>query len=185
MGEPQYIKDEDGNYTVVVRGIGNDIHPTARLGRGVIISGWDYIGRNAKIGSRTRLANWVNVDVDVVLGKNCNLQVYTVLSMGTKCGDNCFFAGKTAVADEKFPMAGPQIRKPTIFGDNTIVGMGANVIGGITIGDNAVIGMGANVTKDVPANEVWIGSPAAFKMTRAEYDRKKAEYEGKILGTAI
>ena len=28
------------------------------------------------------------------------------------------------------------------------------------IGENSVIGMGSVVTKDVPADETWIGSPA-------------------------
>jgi acetyltransferase-like isoleucine patch superfamily enzyme len=33
----------------------------------------------------------------------------------------------------------------------------------VTIGKNAVIGSGALVTKNVPADEIWVGMPAKFK----------------------
>jgi sugar O-acyltransferase (sialic acid O-acetyltransferase NeuD family) len=42
------------------------------------------------------------------------------------------------------------------------LGAGALVREGRTIGAGALVGMGAVVTRDVPANEVWVGSPARF-----------------------
>lgn len=50
-------------------------------------------------------------------------------------------------------------RHPTI-GNNVLIGMGAKVIGAITIGDNARIGANAVVTRDVPANSTAVGIPA-------------------------
>lgn len=167
---------------MIERGQYNEVHPSARVAQDAVISGWTYIGEGARIGSGTKLGNFVNVDKHCVIGKNCNLQVYVVLSMGTEVGDGTFFAGHASVADEKYPMAGPQIRKPAIIGRNVVVGMGALIIGGVKIGDNSVIAMGSCVTKDVPPNEVWMGSPAKFKMTRDEFDKKKADYEARIVG---
>lgn len=46
------------------------------------------------------------------------------------------------------------------LGDNISIGVGAKVIGGITVGDNALIGCAAVVTKDVPPNAVVAGVPA-------------------------
>jgi serine O-acetyltransferase len=49
-------------------------------------------------------------------------------------------------------------RHPTI-GNNVLIGMGAKVIGAITVGDNARIGANAVVTRDVPANATVVGIP--------------------------
>lgn len=40
------------------------------------------------------------------------------------------------------------------------IGAGAQVLQELTIGEGAVVGAGAVVTKDVPANEIWVGNPA-------------------------
>nr|CAA9220951.1 Serine acetyltransferase [uncultured Armatimonadetes bacterium] len=50
-------------------------------------------------------------------------------------------------------------RHPTI-GNNVLIGMGAKVIGAITVGDNARVGANAVVTRDVPANSTAVGIPA-------------------------
>jgi serine O-acetyltransferase len=49
-------------------------------------------------------------------------------------------------------------RHPTV-GDNVLIGMGAKIIGAITIGDGARIGANAVVTRDVPANATVVGIP--------------------------
>lgn len=46
------------------------------------------------------------------------------------------------------------------LGDNVYVGVGAKVLGNITIGDNARIGANAVVLHDVPANTTVVGIPA-------------------------
>ena len=50
-------------------------------------------------------------------------------------------------------------RHPTI-GDEVIIGVGASVLGNITIGKRARIGAGAVVVKDVPAGATAVGIPA-------------------------
>ncbi len=56
-------------------------------------------------------------------------------------------------------------RHPTLQ-DNVIVGVGASVLGAITIGSGARIGGGAVVVKDVPAYSTAIGIPARIVATR-------------------
>lgn len=50
-------------------------------------------------------------------------------------------------------------RHPTL-GNNVLVGVGAKVLGAITIGDNARIGANAVVLKDLPPNTTAVGVPA-------------------------
>ena len=50
-------------------------------------------------------------------------------------------------------------RHPTL-GNNVVVGVGAKVLGDVTIGDHARIGGGAVVLRDVPAHTTAVGVPA-------------------------
>lgn len=51
--------------------------------------------------------------------------------------------------------------KPVILEENVWVGANAIILPGVTIGQNSVIGAGAVVTRDIPANAVAVGVPAA------------------------
>ncbi len=56
-------------------------------------------------------------------------------------------------------------RHPTI-GDGAIIGVGAKVLGAITVGTGARIGGGAVVVKDVPPHSTAVGVPARIVATR-------------------
>ena len=49
---------------------------------------------------------------------------------------------------------------PVVVGDNCEFGVGAKIIGSLTIGNNVSVGANAVVTKDVPDNAVVVGIPA-------------------------
>lgn len=167
----------------------NEIHPTVKMGNNVTLRNFIFIGEGVEIGDDVKIANFCNVDRYCKIGRGSNLQAYVVLSQGTIVGERCFFAGHVSVADEKFPAAGRQVRRPVVFGSEVVVGMGALIIGDITIGSRSVIGMGSVVTKSVPENQVWLGNPArpliskktGKPMTRSEYNEKKVEWESSEL----
>lgn len=48
---------------------------------------------------------------------------------------------------------------PTI-GDDVELGVGAKVLGAVTVGSHAAVGAGAVVVHDVPSGETWVGVPA-------------------------
>ncbi len=56
-------------------------------------------------------------------------------------------------------------RHPTL-GNNVVVGVGAQVIGAITIGDNSKIGAGSVVITSVPANATVVGIPGRVVAVR-------------------
>jgi len=82
------------------------------------------------IGEGSKLDNLVHVGHNVRLGRNCLLAAYTGISGSVIVGDNVSFGGRAGIADH------------------------------VTIGDGASIAAAAGVMKDVPAGEVWGGSPA-------------------------
>ena len=55
------------------------------------------------------------------------------------------------------------LAKPVTIEDGVWLSSYSIILPGVTIGKNAVIGAGSVVTKDVPAGELWAGSPAIFR----------------------
>ncbi len=52
--------------------------------------------------------------------------------------------------------------KKVVIEDNVFIGMNSLILKGVTIGKNSVIAAGSIVSRDVPANQIWGGSPAKF-----------------------
>lgn len=48
------------------------------------------------------------------------------------------------------------------------VGSHCVIMPGVTIGENAIIGAMSFINKDIPADEVWVGSPVRFLKKREE-----------------
>ncbi len=76
-------------------------------------------------------------------------------------------------------------RHPTI-GDNVLIGMGAKVLGNITVGDGARIGANAVVTRDVPPNTSVVGVPGRILVQDGQHisERPTALAMDQALGTA-
>lgn len=66
----------------------------------------------------------------------------------------------------------PVKRHPTI-GNQVLIGMGAKVLGNITIGDGARIGANAVVTRDVPPNSSVVGVPGRILVQDGEHISEK------------
>lgn len=114
----------------------NLIHPTAltaktaELGFGIFMQPFSVVYARAKIEDH------------VLLCGACNVGHHSVVGAFSTLGHQVFLGGHVTIEDGVF------------------LGSGCKIKPGKTIGEGAVIGMGAVVTKDVPANEIWIGNPA-------------------------
>ena len=60
---------------------------------------------------------------------------------------------------------------PVTIGARTYVGAGAIILPGVTIGADAIIGAGSVVSRDIPAETMAVGSPAARDLSRAGLHR--------------
>jgi serine O-acetyltransferase len=59
-----------------------------------------------------------------------------------------------------------------IIGDDVVIGVGAKVLGGLTLGKGSVIGANAVVLKDVPPGHVAVGMPAKALPPKSERQEK-------------
>ena len=82
------------------------------------------------IGENTKIDNLVQIAHNVRLGRNCLLAAHTGISGSCIVGDGVAFGGQAGISDH------------------------------VVIGDRARIGARAGVMKDVPAGEMWAGTPA-------------------------
>lgn len=105
----------------------------------------------------------------IVIGRNCaiNHQVFLNGSSGITIGNNVVLSARSmliaATLDARaFCLRGDRghIHAPISIGDDTWVGAGAIILGGVTVGSKCVIGAGAVVTADVPHGSIVAGNPA-------------------------
>lgn len=119
---------------------------------------------NAKIGSGCNICANVLIENDVVVGDNVTVKSGVQIWDGVTLEDNVFVGPNATFTNDLFPKSKNSNWKlsKTFVKRGASIGANATIICGVTIGENAMIGAGSVVTKDVPANEIWVGNPAKF-----------------------
>jgi len=114
---------------------------------------------------------------EMEIGDNTSISAYTTIyaTFGVKIGSNCLISSNCGISSynhiqnsKNRPASvdqDSQFSKSVIIGNNVWIGMNACVLPGVEIGNNSIIGSGSVVTKNVPANEVWVGNPARYVKT--------------------
>lgn len=133
------------------------------------------------IGKNTNVWQYVVILSKAIIGDNCNICAHCFIEnevkigngVTVKCGvylwdgitieDNVQIGPNVTFTNDKYPRAKTVFQlQRTLIKKNASIGAGSIILGGVTIGENAMIGAGSLVTKDIPANELWVGSPAKF-----------------------
>ncbi len=126
---------------------------------------WQYVVvlPKAKIGENCNICAHCFIENDVVVGNNVTLKCGVYLWDGIVIEDNVQVGPNVTFTNDKYPRAKQKFDlQRTTIKKNASIGAASVILGGITIGENALIGAGSVVTKDVPANELWLGNPARF-----------------------
>ena len=118
---------------------------------------------NAKIGEACNICSHCFIENDVVIGNNVTVKCGVYLWDGITIEDNVQIGPNVTFTNDKYPRAKQtfELQRTTIK-KGASIGAASTILGGVTIGENAMIGAGSLVTKDIPANELWYGSPAKF-----------------------
>jgi UDP-3-O-[3-hydroxymyristoyl] glucosamine N-acyltransferase len=164
------------NYTALP-GVTNYVDKSAKIGKNVKVWHFAYVGKDAEIGDNVMIGSLTHVDYKVKIGDNTRIEGSVYIPPLTVIGKNVFIGPAAAFTNDPYPMS------PKMAG--VIVEDGAIIVGrsvfkpGIRVGSNSVVAMAAVVTKDVLPDTVVMGHPARPAYSRAEYDRKKKEWESK------
>ena len=143
-------------------GDGASILDRCQIGYGCVISRNVTINYNASIGDRTKIMDSTHVTGNCRIGND----VFISLLVGM-ANDNAL--GQEGYSEEM--VIGPTIE------DGTMIGLGANLLPGVTVGERAIVGAGTLVTKHVEPGTVVMGLPARF-VRRAEAGEQEGSEHG-------
>jgi len=118
---------------------------------------YNIIGDYVVFGVGVELASYVEVRDHCRIGDYTRIGSHVVMAAGTRIGRHCQIHGGAFFADDT-NLDGRKV--PSVTRDNVKFGTNVKVMGGVEIGENAIIGANSTVFTDVPAYEVWAGTPA-------------------------
>jgi len=140
-----------------------------RFGDGVVVQPFTNL-YGCRIGDRTRIGPFVEIQRGAVVGADCKIQSHTFVCDGVTIEDEVFVGHGVLFINDKRPSATTDDGHlqteddwellPTVVERGASLGSGAVILGGIRIGESALVGAGAVVTHDVAAGEVVAGTPA-------------------------
>ncbi|MDC0455142.1 acetyltransferase [Candidatus Pelagibacter sp.] len=135
----------------------------AKIGTGSRIWQWVHVSAGAQIGSDVSLGQNVFVGNKVIIGDKCKIQnnvsVYdnVYLEEGVFCGPSMVF---TNVYNPRSLIERKDEYQNTFIKKGATLGANCTIVCGITVGKFAFIGAGAVVNKNVPDYALMVGVPS-------------------------
>ncbi|HET7680073.1 MAG TPA: DapH/DapD/GlmU-related protein [Xanthobacteraceae bacterium] len=135
-----------------------------RIGTGTRIGNFVLIRDHTVIGESCVVGSYVDIEGDVQIGKFVSLQSGCYLTRGVIVEDEVFCGPRMMTINDKRichrrPLLQFQRQAARILRAARIGG-GSILFPGVTIGDNALVGAGSVVTRDVPDRTIVAGNPA-------------------------
>ncbi|MFA5059160.1 MAG: acyltransferase [Candidatus Omnitrophota bacterium] len=142
------------------------------------------VGKKAKVGKKTRVWAFVNIQDGAFVGEHCNICDGCFIEKGAIVGnhvtikngvsifsgitleDDVFCGANTAFINDRHPRShrkDPWVLEKTLVKKGATIGANVTLLCGITIGEYAFIGAGSVVTKDVAPFAIVVGHPAEPK----------------------
>jgi len=133
----------------------------ADIGKDTVIRDFCNIYK-CKIGNNCKIAAFVEIQKDVIIGDRCAIEAFAFIPTGVKIEDEVFIGPHVCFTNDKKPKAVNPGWKiiPTVVKKGASIGAGSIIVCGVTIGEYAMVGAGSVVTKDVPPNTLVVGNPA-------------------------
>ena len=127
---------------------------------------WQYVVvlPDAQVGSNCNICSHCFIENDVIIGNNVTIKNGVYIWDGINIEDNVFIGPNVTFTNDKYPRSKkhPESFQKTILKKGCSIGAASILLGGVSIGENAMVAAGSIVTKDIPDNELWMGSPAKF-----------------------
>jgi UDP-2-acetamido-3-amino-2,3-dideoxy-glucuronate N-acetyltransferase len=148
-----------------------------RLGRGVKIWHFAYVGDGAEIGDNVAIGSLAHIDYKTFVGSGTRISGMVYIPPLSVIGQNVFIGPAAVLTNDRYPMS-KRLEGVTIE-DGAVICARSVIGSGLRVGKKSVVAMGSVVTKNVPPETVVMGMPARPVYSRADYDKKKDEWEGR------
>jgi serine O-acetyltransferase len=122
--------------------------------------GWRLFLLARMVNHWSRMTTAIDIHPGATIGRNFFIDHgFVVIGETADIGDDVTIYQGATLGGTNPTNGAPGKRHPTI-GDGAIIGLGAAVLGPVTVGPRARVGANAVVTKDVPAGATMVGIPA-------------------------
>jgi acetyltransferase-like isoleucine patch superfamily enzyme len=149
--------------------VNQKIAPNVELGENVMLN--DFINLyGCRIGDNTKIGPFVEIQKNVVVGRNCKIQSHSFLCEGVTIEDDAFIGHGVMFINDRYPRSTSEAGAlqteadwqvvPTLIRKGASIGSNATILCGVTVGEGAIVGAGSVVTRDVPAGVIVAGNPA-------------------------
>jgi UDP-3-O-[3-hydroxymyristoyl] glucosamine N-acyltransferase len=138
------------------------VYAGSRIGEHVIVGDQVQVRERSHIGPRTVVGRGSSVDFGVEVGAGVLIQTGVYLTGHSVVEDEAFLGPGVLTTNDHTMGRHPsdeQLHGP-VFRRACRVGGGVVVLPGVEIGEEAFVAAGAIVTRDVPARDVVVGTPA-------------------------
>ena len=117
-----------------------------------------------RIGDGSFIGPFVEIQKDVIIGRNCKIQSHSFICELVHIGDGCVVAHGVMFINDAFRPGRPangdrNLWKPTRIGNRVSIGSNATILP-VRICDDVVIGAGSVVTHDIREPGIYAGNPA-------------------------
>jgi len=127
---------------------------------------WQYVVilPKATVGENCNICAHCFIENEVIIGDNVTIKNGVYLWDGIVIEDSVFIGPNVTFTNDKYPRSKqyPDYFQNTILQKGCSIGAASTILGGISIGKNAMVAAGSVVTKNIPDNELWMGTPAKF-----------------------
>ena len=136
-------------------GDNSTIYEGAEIGNGCILEDQTRIGFNTKIGENTRIMYAAYICDRVKIGRNCRIAGFVCDTAVIE--DDCTVMGQLSHKYTVSDLAWGEVDEPSpLIERGSIIGMGAQIVGGVTVGQGTFVCSGAVLTKSTrPNSVVW------------------------------
>ncbi|OZM75803.1 DapH/DapD/GlmU-related protein [Pseudonocardia sp. MH-G8] len=150
-------------------------NPSSKIGERCFLSPLAAVQTTSLVlGDGSYIAAHAYLTDDVVFGRDCTVNVGTVVRGDITVGDAVRIGAHTSILAFNHGMSDPDVevfRQPMekdgiTIGDDVWIGSHVVILDGVSVGSRSVIAAGSVVTKDVPAGAIVAGNPARVKRWR-------------------
>ena len=146
------------------------IAPDVKLGRDVTI--YDFVNLyGCEIGDESRIGTFVEIQRGARIGRRVKISSHTFICEGVQIEDQVFVGHGVTFINDKYPRATTPSGElqtasdwsvvATVVRQGASIGSGSTIMCGVEIGERAIVGAGSVVTRNVPADAIVAGNPAA------------------------